>query len=201
MNHIIYQKITLLGNFNVGKTSMILKLITGYYNSTIESTIGASYFILKYPNIYDKVNMYLQIWDTAGQERFAPLAPMYIRGSDGIVIVYDMNSIDNLKSIKYWLNLIDHLDIIIYIVGNKADINDYKNVKEIEEFINIKGYKHFTTSVKNDNNIIDVFKCFTDDLNNRIPHDSPIRFPQVKDIKTIKTIKTIKNDTMCCYLY
>lgn len=33
-----------------------------------------------------------QIWDTAGQERFRSLLPLYMKGIDGAVIVYDITS-------------------------------------------------------------------------------------------------------------
>ena len=32
------------------------------------------------------------IWDTAGQERYHSLAPMYYRGAQAAVVVYDINN-------------------------------------------------------------------------------------------------------------
>lgn len=34
----------------------------------------------------------LEIWDTAGQERYHSLAPMYYRGAQAAVVVYDITS-------------------------------------------------------------------------------------------------------------
>ena len=33
-----------------------------------------------------------QIWDTAGQERFHSLAPMYYRGAQAAIVVYDITA-------------------------------------------------------------------------------------------------------------
>jgi len=38
----------------------------------------------------DDATVKFEIWDTAGQERFHSLAPMYYRGSQAAIIVYDV---------------------------------------------------------------------------------------------------------------
>ena len=37
-------------------------------------------------------NIVFQIWDTAGQERFKSLLPLYMKGIDGAIVVYDVTS-------------------------------------------------------------------------------------------------------------
>ena len=43
------------------------------------------------------------IWDTAGQERYHSLAPMYYRGAQAAVVVYDINSAVSDKALKKYL--------------------------------------------------------------------------------------------------
>lgn len=40
----------------------------------------------------DEMTVKFEIWDTAGQERYHSLAPMYYRGAQAAIIVYDITS-------------------------------------------------------------------------------------------------------------
>lgn len=46
----------------------------------------------------------LQLWDTAGQERFRSLIPSYIRDSTVAVVVYDITSESQRRSLADALN-------------------------------------------------------------------------------------------------
>lgn len=51
----------------------------------------------------DDTTVKFEIWDTAGQERYHSLAPMYYRGAQAAIVVYDITntvSIMNMNSIK-----------------------------------------------------------------------------------------------------
>lgn len=39
---------------------------------------------------YDNTEVELDIWDTAGQEQYHCLAPVYYRGAQAAVVVYDI---------------------------------------------------------------------------------------------------------------
>ena len=44
----------------------------------------------------DDTTVKFEIWDTAGQERYHSLAPMYYRGAQAAIVVYDItNSVSN----------------------------------------------------------------------------------------------------------
>ena len=98
----------------------------------------------------------LQLWDTAGQERFRSLIPSYIRDSSVAVVVYDISSEPmrdplqsprmgiladtqgnlDAKSFQNTRKWIDDVraergnDVIIVLVGNKADLSDKRSVTE-----------------------------------------------------------------------
>lgn len=43
----------------------------------------------------DDTTVKFEIWDTAGQERYHSLAPMYYRGAQAAIVVYDItNQVD-----------------------------------------------------------------------------------------------------------
>ena len=41
-----------------------------------------------------------EIWDTAGQERYHSLAPMYYRGAQAAIVVYDITNADTFERAK-----------------------------------------------------------------------------------------------------
>ena len=57
-------KIVVLGDMNVGKSSLIKRLVNNTFNYEYKATIGVDFEVVKY-NILQKV-FNLQIWDTAG---------------------------------------------------------------------------------------------------------------------------------------
>lgn len=42
--------------------------------------------------LVDDTTVKFEIWDTAGQERYHSLAPMYYRGAQVAIVVYDITS-------------------------------------------------------------------------------------------------------------
>lgn len=40
----------------------------------------------------DETTVKFEIWDTAGQERYHSLAPMYYRGAQAAIVVYDITN-------------------------------------------------------------------------------------------------------------
>lgn len=46
----------------------------------------------------------LQVWDTAGQERFRSMAPMYYRGANAALIVFDITNYSTFSDVKSWVH-------------------------------------------------------------------------------------------------
>ncbi|THH18013.1 hypothetical protein EW146_g2903 [Bondarzewia mesenterica] len=79
----------------------------------------------------DGLKVRLQLWDTAGQERFRSMAPMYYRGANAALLMYDITSVISFEDIRGWLEELKKncsTDLIIYIVGSKADLQHCKQV-------------------------------------------------------------------------
>ena len=54
-----------------------------------------------------------EIWDTAGQERYHSLAPMYYRGAQAAIIVYDVTNVDTFARAKVWVKELQVSSIFI----------------------------------------------------------------------------------------
>lgn len=55
----------------------------------------------------DDLTVKFEIWDTAGQERYHSLAPMYYRGAQAAIVVYDIQNLVG-KLIKNFIILIEN---------------------------------------------------------------------------------------------
>ena len=81
-------KVIIIGEANVGKSSLLRKYCENTFNDNYVSTIGID-FRCKKIHIGNKIaNM--QIWDTAGQERYRNLTKAYYRYTKGCIIMYDI---------------------------------------------------------------------------------------------------------------
>ena len=156
-------KIITLGDSHVGKSSLIVKYIDNKFSNVYMSTIG---FDLKHKQITlnDGTDAKIMIYDTAGQERFKSLAANYIKKANGILLVYDISEHSTFENIGMWMESIteekgDKLPIVL--VGNKADLNDERQVtyEEGKKLAEDKGFHFFETSCKDGAN---VSECFID---------------------------------------
>lgn len=82
----------------------------------------------------------LSIWDTAGQERFHALGPIYYRGSNGAILVYDITDEDSFQKVKNWVKELRKMlgaEICLVIAGNKTDLDKDRHVtvEEAETYV------------------------------------------------------------------
>ena len=152
----------LLGDAQVGKTSMILKLTGNEFNDSQLTTVGKEAYI--YQTTINGYNLKMKIYDTAGQERFSSMSVQVIKNSDAVMLVYAVNNKQTFMALENWLSqLNDTVDISrkpIIIVGNKSDIENSQREVTYEEgknYADSKGYKFFETSAKNGTNVKEAF--------------------------------------------
>lgn len=75
----------------------------------------------------DERQIGFKIWDTAGQEKYRSLAPMYYRGSQAAILVYDITKPASLESLKDWADELRRngpSDLVLAICGNKIDLQE-----------------------------------------------------------------------------
>ncbi|NWR40013.1 RAB5B protein, partial [Tachuris rubrigastra] len=152
-------KLVLLGESAVGKSSLVLRFVKGQFHEYQESTIGAAF--LTQSVCLDDTTVKFEIWDTAGQERYHSLAPMYYRGAQAAIVVYDItNQVgqglggrscvptgtgivpefpplpqETFARAKTWVKELQRQaspSIVIALAGNKADLAS-KRMVEYEE--------------------------------------------------------------------
>ncbi len=155
--------ILLLGDSCVGKTSLISRYANGIFKDEYIATVGLD-FVSKQEIINDK-NINVKLWDTAGQERYKALTPSYLRGADGVVLVFDVTNSETFDNLKFWLdslknNLGENNSFLpVVINGNKIDIDDRDISKDdANKFAQENNYKYFETSAKSGVGVNELFR-------------------------------------------
>jgi small GTP-binding protein len=115
----------MIGSSGVGKTSIVERLFCGKcFNEEQQPTIGGNFIINKFP-ISEDNTVDIHVWDTGGQERFYALMPMYIRGANIVVFVWDVNEPDSWQDlVRKWLPLVRLYvgkSVLYYTLSNKID--------------------------------------------------------------------------------
>ncbi|KAH7100542.1 ras-domain-containing protein [Auriculariales sp. MPI-PUGE-AT-0066] len=128
----IEAKVVVMGMTGVGKTSLVVRYCEGKFQPTSTTSTTGALFVTK-KVVVEGFKVRLQLWDTAGQERFRSMAPIYYRNSHAALVVYDITDANSFEDVRGWLeelkkNCTD--DLIIYIVGSKADLSKRRAVTQ-----------------------------------------------------------------------
>ena len=128
-------KVVMLGDKNVGKTTIINQYINGIFLDKVEPTFSACFYQKSLNINGTKINF--DIWDTAGEEAYRSLTKIFLNRANICILVYDTTKEKTFENIKnVWYNLIlDHLDkeeIIFVLVGNKNDLYDQQEISAQE---------------------------------------------------------------------
>ena len=153
-------KVLLLGDSDVGKSSLILRYTDETFNSKLVNSIGVD-FKMKKREIDGKI-IKVQIWDTAGHERFRSITYSYYRGANSIIIVFDLSDKKSFISITEWLKQIEkHAkeNVFKFLVGNKSDLIDERKVtyEEAKQYADEHDLPYIETSAKEGININELF--------------------------------------------
>ena len=163
-------KVLLVGNSDVGKSSLILRYVDQIWNDVFVPTIGVD-FKVKSLEIENK-SIKLQIWDTAGQERFRNVISSYFKGAHGILLIFDITSRDSFKELENWLAEVEKnastqiLKILIgkkILIGNKCDLEEEREISkdEGEAFAMRNGMQYIETSAKINTNVNEAFEALS----------------------------------------
>ena len=126
-------KVILLGDSNVGKSSLINRLINNNF-CELQVTIGIeshSYIIS-----FNEYLIRMQIWDTAGQEKFNSIVSNYYKGTDVGIFIYSIDNQNSFNDVKDWYrNLKENSNenSIYVLLGNKKDLEDEKRAVTYEQ--------------------------------------------------------------------
>lgn len=130
-----------------------------------EATIGV--FFNAYTVPLEDCDVKFEIWDTAGQERFHSFAPLYYRGADTTIVVYDITNNVSYNAAKSWIEEVrkqGNINTKIMLVGNKTDLEDCRAVDSnvAEKYANENNFLFVETSAKNNCNVQKIFEMLAE---------------------------------------
>ncbi|KAL8625722.1 hypothetical protein ACOMHN_043997 [Nucella lapillus] len=161
-------KVLVLGVSGVGKTAFLNTLMGRQFKEYILPTVGKD-FVSKIVEV-DGALVAMDVWDTAGQEQFRSICRQQYRGTQGIILVYDITDRESYTHLQYWINSIEneihhthnaYEPIPIILCGNKKDMEDQRQVSTEEGEMLVskeKVFEFYETSAKTGENIFTAFR-------------------------------------------
>eukprot|EP00929_Paragymnodinium_shiwhaense_P004143 TRINITY_DN104871_c0_g1_i1.p1 TRINITY_DN104871_c0_g1~~TRINITY_DN104871_c0_g1_i1.p1 ORF type:complete len:251 (+),score=67.55 TRINITY_DN104871_c0_g1_i1:146-898(+) len=154
-------KVIVVGNGQVGKTSMITRFARGIFTNEYKKTIGVDFLEKKlYLNAIGEEVTYL-LWDTAGQEEYDAITRTYYKGAGACILAFSTTDRASFEAVESWHKKVREEcgDIVMVLVQNKVDLMDSAQVeaREVEFLAKKLHLKLYRTCVKDDLNVSDVF--------------------------------------------
>lgn len=124
----ISKKICLIGDFGVGKTSLIRRFVDRQFSDQYLSTVGVkiSRKVVDCDPITSEkaASVQLLIWDIEGHTKFKAIAPSYLQGASGAVIVADVTRLETVERLSEHIELFFSINRkgFLVIAFNKVDL-------------------------------------------------------------------------------
>ena len=164
-------KYIIVGDVAVGKSNLLLRFVYNTFKTEYVTTIGVEF---GEKNIEHNKKIYqIQIWDTAGQEQFRSITRAYYKNAVCALVVYDITNKESFESAKQWIDDCKNYmakNVIIFLVGNKIDLENKRQVtkEEGQELAEVYGLLFMETSAKSGDKVNDVFKNSLEEIARRI---------------------------------
>ena len=164
-------KICLLGAGAVGKTCIARRLCFNTFDVNTKLTIGIDFYTYDLPIIINEKENFirLSIWDFGGQEQFKRLFTYYIKGANGIFMVFELINLQSLVNLDWWYErLVEQNvdDTPKILLGTKQDlvskVDDKSKVNDliIEQFLKRHDEQDFIKTSSKEN--VNILRCFKD---------------------------------------
>ncbi len=155
----IQKKICVLGDFAIGKTSLIRRFVEGRFDESYLSTIGTH--ISRKPLTLAGQDLVLLIWDLAGGDKFSAVMASYYRGAAGALLVCDLTRSETLTTLERYAQEFWSVNprTPYVVVGNKVDLVDQRTISdtELKTFAEKLQAPWFTSSAKTGENVETIF--------------------------------------------
>lgn len=160
-------KVSVIGDYAVGKTSLIKRYMTDSFDEGYKATLGAA--ISSFQTSVKGSDVALQVWDLAGQTSFRRVRVQYLFGTDFAIVVFDLTRKDSLDCVKEWVSDVRQgaPEVLLFLVGNKADLKEDRVVnpvaaEKVGKSLNMLGY--LETSAKEGTNVKELFHIISEYL-------------------------------------
>ena len=179
-------KIILVGDSTVGKTSLFKKITSGKFMDKNVLTVGRDRksFDLEITveeegtQVQKKITIFLE--DTAGQEKYKAITKTYFKGSNGVLLLYNICDKKSFINLRSWLdmakeNIGNYEDnkYLVFLIGTKLDVAEqddtkrevtYEEASKFSEDNDIIFKGEFSSKESTDENLKEIFVDFATEL-------------------------------------
>ncbi len=122
------KKVCMLGDFAVGKTSLVRRLVEGRLDDKYLGSIGVK--ISRRPLTTPRGVLNLILWDLAGSEEFVGMHTRYLQGAAGGIVVCDLTRVETLNAWRFYCQRLRELNpnVHLVLVANKVDLTDTRAI-------------------------------------------------------------------------
>jgi small GTP-binding protein len=157
----IRKKILLIGDFGVGKTSLIRRYIDNSFSDYYLTTIGVK--ISKKRLTINDIECEILIWDIEGATPIKKIPHSYFKGASGAIFVCDVSRGDTID------DLYDHINSFLIVNPNAKYVIAYNKVDLLstgqKESLSVKlSGNEFMTSAKDDENVTKLFETLAKEM-------------------------------------
>ena len=126
-------KILILGSITVGKTSIFIRYFNNAFFQNNLASIGID--VKSKDFSFENRKVKVDYIDIAGQERYRSISTNYLKGADGILLVFDLTKRESFNLIDEWVKQTEENgkdNIVKILFGNKNDLIDERDISEEE---------------------------------------------------------------------
>ena len=169
-------KISIIGDKAVGKTALIDRYANQKFEKDYIATMGVNITIKDIVLAKNKIQ--LMLWDIGASEKWMNVRNMFYKGSNGIILVYDVTRPTTFLNITHYLQDMEETiqkKIPFVLIGNKTDLRDLKkipaeNAKDLLKASNAVAF--FETSAKIGDNVENAFQMIAEAVFNQLNSQS-----------------------------
>jgi small GTP-binding protein len=164
-------KIIVLGDPEVGKTSLVLRYTKNAFKRSYFPTIGVN-ISEKTMRAYNSIVQFI-VWDIAGQTKFQITRRPFYKGAQGVLLVFDQTNLESFYNLSNWYQDIlrerdedRDLQMCGLILGNKSDLVDERKISKESaiKFAKELNFGYIETSALTGENVEQSFKTIAETL-------------------------------------
>ncbi|KAL0091829.1 GTP-binding protein of the ras superfamily [Phycomyces blakesleeanus] len=118
-------KLGIVGDAQIGKTTLMVKYVEGHYDTEYTQTLGVDFMekTLMINRPEGRTEVTFSIWDLGGQREFVSMLPLVSNDAHAILFIFDLTRKSTLNSIKEWYRQGRGLNKVAqpFLIGTKYD--------------------------------------------------------------------------------